>query len=151
VFKYVFAELTRQFNPSDAGMKSTPRTIAGPFTLQDLGGGAWLLTGAAPAAVEIFLRFAQPPPEQFANAMTAEALGLTWRHDGADLKLSGSFGAARFEVRTAIVHEAKPQLYANLPLAEFDPPARRFWTRIFRVMRFPGGRHVLRFLARPRR
>jgi hypothetical protein len=130
-------------------MKSrTHLTIVGPFAVQDLGRGAWLLTGPAPAAPEIYLRFDNPPPAQFANASNATTLALVWGHDGADLTLGGASDAKRLEARTAIVHESKQHLYSKLPLADFDPNARRFWTRIFRVMRFPGGRYALRFLAR---
>jgi hypothetical protein len=39
-------------------------------------------------------------------------------------------------------------LYDSLPLADFDRSAQRFWNRVFRVMRLPGGRFLLRFLAR---
>ena len=35
-----------------------------------------------------------------------------------------------------------------LPLAQFDQKAKRFWGRVFRLMRIPGGRYLLRFLAR---
>jgi hypothetical protein len=132
-------------------MKSRPPlTIAGPFSVEELGGGAWRLKGPAPDAAEIYVRFAQAAPEQRAKLSTAATLGLVWRHDGADLTLGGALGAERFEVRTALVHESKPRLYANLPLTDFDPQARRFWTRIFRVMRFPGGRYLLKILARLR-
>jgi hypothetical protein len=51
-------------------------------------------------------------------------------------------------VRGAIVHEPLPKLYAELPLAGFDERARRFWRRVFRLVRIPGGRHLLGVLAR---
>ncbi len=151
MFKCDFAESARYFNPIEtARMKSRPPlTIVGPFAVQDLGCGAWLLTGPpAAGAAEIYLRFAQASSAQLVNASTATTLGLVWRPDGAEVTLAGAFGAQRLEARTAIVHETKQRLYGNLPLADFDRSARRFWTRIFRVMRLPGGRYILRFLAR---
>ncbi len=133
-------------------MKSSePRTIAGPFTVQDLGHGAWLLTSVAPAAAEIYMQLAHAAAAQLANAPSAATLGLAWRPDGAEVTLAGTFGVRRLDVRTAIVHESRNQLYRSLPVADFDLHARRFWTRIFRVMRFPGGRYLLRFMPGAKR
>jgi len=42
-------------------------------------------------------------------------------------------------------------LYDGLPLARFTPDARRFWQRIFWLVRLPGGRTLLRLVARFRR
>jgi len=52
------------------------------------------------------------------------------------------------KTRNAIIHEPLTRLYEGLPLASFDPAARRFWRRVFRLVRIPGGRHLLRFIAR---
>jgi hypothetical protein len=38
-----------------------------------------------------------------------------------------------------------------LPLVSFDDKARRFWRRVFRLVRIPGGRHLLGVLARRNR
>jgi hypothetical protein len=50
-------------------------------------------------------------------------------------------------MQSVIVHEPLAQLYESLPLSDFDDNARRFWRRVFRVARVPGGRYLLRFLA----
>ena len=50
--------------------------------------------------------------------------------------------------QSAIVHEPLPHLYETLPLVRFDAKARRFWRRVFRLMRIPGGRHLIGALAR---
>ena len=49
---------------------------------------------------------------------------------------------------SAIVHEPLGHLYESLPLVKFDAKARRFWRRVFRLVRIPGGRYLLKFLAR---
>jgi hypothetical protein len=54
---------------------------------------------------------------------------------------------ARVEAAAAIVHEPARNLYAALPLAEFDGRARRFWRRVFLLVRIPGGRSLLGILA----
>jgi hypothetical protein len=51
-------------------------------------------------------------------------------------------------VQSAIVHQPLARLYDGLPLAEFDSKTRRFWGRVFTLVRIPGGRHLLGVLAR---
>jgi len=34
------------------------------------------------------------------------------------------------------------------PLASIDADARRFWHRVFRLVRIPGGRYLLKLLTR---
>jgi hypothetical protein len=53
--------------------------------------------------------------------------------------------------QTVIVHEPLANLYAALPLATLDANARRFWRRVFTLVRIPGGRHLLGILGRRRR
>jgi hypothetical protein len=54
--------------------------------------------------------------------------------------------------QSVIVHEPLARLYEALPLVTLDAKARRFWRRVFRLVRIPGGRHLLGALARfPRR
>jgi hypothetical protein len=47
-----------------------------------------------------------------------------------------------------LVHEPTERVYGGLPLATFTPPMRRFWRRVFRVVRIPGGRLLLGWLSR---
>jgi hypothetical protein len=42
-------------------------------------------------------------------------------------------------------------LYEALPLAGFDATARRFWRRVFLLVRLPGGRYLLRLIAQRKR
>jgi hypothetical protein len=37
-------------------------------------------------------------------------------------------------------------LYESLPLVSIDADARRFWRRVFRLVRIPGGRFLLKIL-----
>jgi hypothetical protein len=39
-------------------------------------------------------------------------------------------------------------LYESLPLVSIDANARRFWRRVFRLVRIPGGRFLLKLLTR---
>jgi hypothetical protein len=51
------------------------------------------------------------------------------------------------KARSAIVHEPLAHLYDAFPLAGLDAKARRFWRRVFRLVRIPGGRYLLGVLA----
>ncbi len=50
--------------------------------------------------------------------------------------------------QSVIVHEPLARLYEALPLVTLDAKARRFWRRVFRLVRIPGGRYLLGALAR---
>lgn len=123
------------------------QTLSGPFSARHLGTGLWQLTTAAPAGPEIFLR-ARPDEPELLQHVSIATLGLEWRVDGVRVALSGANGVRYVTASSAIIHEPKVLLYAALPLAAFDAHAKRFWRRVFILMRIPGGRFLLRFLAR---
>ena len=78
-------------------------------------------------------------------------LDLQWHGGGVTVRVMGKDGVREFEAATAIIHESKSRLYDALPLAAFDRKARRFWQRVFLLIRIPGGRYLLRLIARRRR
>jgi hypothetical protein len=94
--------------------------LAGAFAAQDLGGGAWRLARRHPEPAEVWLR-----------GVDAGAAEVFASQDAGD-----------------IVHEPLAQLYEGLPLARTDPKSRRFWRRVFWLVRIPGGRLLLAAVAR---
>jgi hypothetical protein len=124
------------------------RTIAGPFLTRNLGNGVWQLTTGAPAPPEIYLQIARSDASRFLQDAGITELDLDWRGDGVTVTLTGANGVSSFEARTAIIHEPKSRLYESLPLASFDSGAKRFWKRVFTLMRIPGGRFLLGVIAR---
>ena len=74
--------------------------------------------------------------------------GVERRADGVRLTLSAGGRARLLTADSAVIHEPAKGLYEALPLAGFDAGARRFWKRIFRLMRLPGGRFLLGLFAR---
>lgn len=78
-------------------------------------------------------------------------LDIEWSDSAAVIRLTSEGRRMTLMMRSAIVHEPLPQLYDPLPLAVYDASARGFWRRVFRLVRIPGGRHLLGFLARRRR
>jgi hypothetical protein len=129
-------------------MKSNrQRRLSGPFGARDLGHGAWALSDV-PSGTEIYLKGAEPDAAQVLAAGRIDAVVLEWLHDGVGLALERGSKVARLRAGGAIVHQQSGQLFDGLPLASFDSDARRFWRRTFRLVRLPGGRYLLRFLAR---
>jgi hypothetical protein len=127
--------------------KSMRKTLSGPFEVRNLGAGAWhLVTGEDSG--EIYLRGAGPLTPELLQDPTVTAVTLDWRDDGVKIAVTGAAGVRQLTARTAVVHEPRSQLYRSLPLAGFDADAKRFWRRVFRLIRVPGGRYLLRYIAR---
>jgi hypothetical protein len=122
------------------------KTVTGPFTVRKLSAGAWQLTTLA--GVEVLLRGAGAAAPEILQAPRLEALSLEWSSDAVRITTRSAHGVRNLASRSALVHEPRPRLYEHLPLAGFDADAQRFWRRIFGLIRIPGGRYLLRFIAR---
>jgi hypothetical protein len=119
--------------------------ISGRFLARRLSPGSWLLTRTQPPQLEIFLQGVELEATSLAGC---EQLKLEWQASGVVLRLCSATQNIAVSARGATVHEPRPRLYEGLPLADFDAATQRFWRRIFRVVRIPGGRYLLRMLAR---
>jgi hypothetical protein len=123
------------------------RNYSGAFLAQDSGGGTWRLDRAAPQT-RIFLRDAEAGAAKAFGTAPIVDLGIEWQADGALLTFMSGNRVASVQATTAIVHEPLGQLYESLPLANIDANARRFWRRVFRLVRLPGGRYLLKLVTR---
>ena len=108
--------------------------------------GAWRITCSAPHEAEIIIRGADSRAGAAFGA-TLSDLGIEWQTRRVLLTMMSAGRVAAVEATAVIVHEPAPRLYAALPLAEFDRRARRFWRRVFLLVRIPGGRSLLGMLA----
>jgi hypothetical protein len=129
------------------------RNFTGDFAAQDLGKNVWRLTRGAPQRIDVIVQGTRPgaTPSSVARAFGTEAvtnLGIEWHSDMALLSFMSGDRVETVEAANVIVHEPLRHLYEGLPLAQFDQKAKVFWGRVFRLMRIPGGRFLLRFLAR---
>jgi hypothetical protein len=124
------------------------RKLPGEFTVQKLADGAWRLSRREPTRADIFLRGADARAEDIFRRAGVGDLEIEWREDTAVLTLTSAGLSAVIQSQGAIVHEPLAHLYDALPLASFDANTERFWRRVFRLVRIPGGRHLLGFLAR---
>jgi hypothetical protein len=125
------------------------QTVSGPFSARELRNGFWRLTAAS--GPEIYLQDAGPDASELLRDVSIATLCVEWRADGVTVAVAGNHGVRYLSTAGAIIHEPKARLYENLPLASFDADAKRFWTRVFRLIRIPGGRFLLGFIARRNR
>lgn len=130
-------------------MKSNMRcNLPGAFLTRNLGQGGWRLSRGEPEPVEVFLLGAAPPTAESSQALDVRDIDIEWRADSVWLRFISDGRPIAVQVQGAIVHEPLPRLYAALPLAHLEAPGRRFWRRVFRLVRIPGGRYLLGVLAR---
>ena len=124
------------------------RHLPGKFRARQLGDGAWHLARGAAAPADIFLRGVAAQAAGTLESADLADVDIEWHDAAVQLMVTAAGRRTGLAGRSAIVHEPLTQLYAALPLAAFDDRARRFWRRIFWLVRIPGGRRLLGALAR---
>jgi hypothetical protein len=124
------------------------RNFSGAFLAQDRGNGAWQLTRAAPHEMDVFLREAERGAARAFGMVPIVEFGIEWHEGTVLLTFMAGDRVGTVEAATAIVHEPLGRLYESLPLVSIDADARRFWRRVFRLVRLPGGRYLLKVLTR---
>jgi hypothetical protein len=103
--------------------------------------------GGAPAQDAQVIVIGAPIREVQACGTALRDVCVEWLAQRVVLSITCEGRVQKVEARSAIVHEPAPDLYAALPLAQFDERARRFWRRVFLLVRVPGGRRLLGLLA----
>ena len=124
------------------------RNYSGAFLVQSRGDHAWQLSRAAPHEMTVFLRDAEQGAALAFGIGPISELGIEWQDKKALLTFLAGDKVASVAAASVIVHEPLAQLYDSLPLASIDADARRFWRRVFRLVRIPGGRYLLKLLTR---
>ncbi len=118
------------------------RTLAGPFALELSSAQWWEIRFAGGSAL---IQGAAAPGGLEGSA----ELRIDWQAGGGiQLAFALPSGPLILAATSLILHEPQPELYAALPLARFDARARRFWYRVFALVRAPGGRWLLGLVAR---
>ena len=134
-------------------MPANPRSekrcnLPGVFRSHAIQDGAWRLSRSDPVAIDIFVRAAAAAATEVLSAHGVCDVDIEWRPESVLLSMTSAGQRKTLSARSAIVHEPLNDLYAALPLAGFDANTRRFWRRVFRWVRIPGGRHLIALLAR---
>jgi hypothetical protein len=124
------------------------RKLPGTFLTRDLGEGAWQLSRAEAAPIDVFLRGAEFGAADSLRSPFVRDIDIEWRAETVVLTMTSAEQRRTVEAHSAIVHEPLARLYEALPLVNLDAKARRFWRRVFRLVRIPGGRYLLGALAR---
>jgi hypothetical protein len=122
------------------------RNFSGALNARIAADGTWRITRTDPPAAQIIVVGAEPQSVEACGA-TPSDVRIEWQGQRVRLTMQCAGRAAVVEARSAIVHEPVAALYASLPLAQFDLRARRFWRRVFLLVRIPGGRRLLKTLA----
>ena len=124
------------------------RNYSGAFLVQRRGDDAWQLSRAAPHEMTVFLRQAEQGAALAFGVGPILELGIEWQGEKTLLTFLAGDKVASVAAASVIVHEPLADLYECLPLASIDADARRFWHRVFRLVRIPGGRYLLKLLTR---
>jgi hypothetical protein len=129
----------------------TRRSFPGPFSAARLNSRLWQLTAEVPDGARVYLHGAGPEASKLLADTRITALEFEWRTEDVMVSMTGANGVRHFKSENVLIHEPKTRLYDSLPLASFDTHAQRFWKRVFRLIRIPGGRLALVAIARRRR
>ena len=126
------------------------QSLPGPFSATRLHSGVWQLTAEVADGARVYLHGAGPEASKLLSGMRITALEFEWRTEDVMVRVSGADGVRHFSSDSVFIHTPKTRLYESLPLASFDRDAQRFWKRVFRLIRIPGGRLILGAIARRR-
>ncbi len=130
-------------------MKTNMRSnLPGSFLARDLEDGAWRLSRCEPWPIEVFLRGAESAAAQALRSSQVRDIDIEWCAESVLLTVTSAEHRTSIHAQNAIVHEPLAHLYEALPLASLDDKAMRFWRRVFRLVRTPGGGYLLGVLAR---
>src|ERR1700738_4372530 len=124
------------------------RKLPGTFLARDLGEGAWRLSRGEAAPIDVFLRGTESGAADALRSPFVRDVDIEWRAETVVLTMTSAEQVRTVKAQSAIVHEPLARLYEALPLVSLDAKARRFWRRVFRLVRLPGGRYLLGMVAR---
>ncbi len=124
------------------------RQFAGEFSAERLGDSRWRLAQNQPVPVEVYLHAAESRAAPVLGAQRLRDVAIEWCAGRVQLMVSTRGQIESLGAADIFVHEPSPSVLCALPLAKYDARARRFWARVFFLVRLPGGPAVLRRLAR---
>jgi hypothetical protein len=132
------------------------RRLSGSFRIDRPVAGWWRVRNTRNPHEIVWLRKGgtadQGLPEEHGLPQPFDVLNLEWTTAHSITVQLGEGATARMlKVDAVQLQEPDERLYDSLPLARFTPEARRFWRRVFWLVRLPGGRALLGLVARRRR
>lgn len=124
------------------------RSLPGRFQIDSVGDAGLRLAALDAPPILIVVQTTEPRAPRTPASWTCAGVAVEWREDGATLTLELPGGPRVVHARSVIVHEPQERLFDGLKLPQFDAKSRRFWRRVFALVRIPGGRYLLGALAR---
>jgi hypothetical protein len=124
------------------------RKLAGRFQIHSVGEAGLRLVALDSPPILIVVQTAEPHAPGTPASSSCAGVAVEWREDGAILTLQVAGGPRVVFARSVIIHEPQERLFDALKLPQFDAKSRRFWRRVFALVRIPGGRYLLGALAR---
>jgi hypothetical protein len=127
------------------------RSLSGEFHVEVLGPDTWWVTNQRPPGQCLLLRRVEASDPLQAPGV-AQRISVTW-NGSAPVAVAFTRDEQTMTVVAGAVflNEPAAAVYAGLPLPAFTSTMRRFWRRVFRLVRIPGGRWALGWLSRRRR
>lgn len=123
------------------------RSFSGEFVITEPNPGTWQIDNRLAPHQRILVRGVQTP--RAAVPATPTCVDLRWPvGERVVVTLKDAAQSVALSCATAWSHEPQESLYQALPLAEFTADRQRFWRRVFWLVRIPGGRWLLRLIAR---
>jgi hypothetical protein len=129
-------------------VRNMRRNLSGSFLATKTAQGRWRLVRRETPELELYLKGIDAHTVGDFGASPISNIDVEWGNGTATLYWISAARPRAVAAQSAIMHEALPRLYDALPLASFDTKARRFWRRVFFLVRIPGGRRLLHALAR---
>jgi hypothetical protein len=126
----------------------TRRVLPGRFQIDVVGDEGLRLTALELPQVVILVRTAEPHSAGVTVSSVCAGVAIEWSDDGAMVSLELPGGSQVVHASSVIIHEPQERLFDCLALPKFDAKGRRFWRRVFTLVRIPGGRYLLGALAR---
>jgi len=135
---------------ADGSQVAMQRSFSGEFVIAEPQPGTWQIDNRIAPYDKILVRGVQTP--RSAVPVLPTAVSLVWTTgERVALTLTDAVGSVTVACDTALSHETAPALYRILPLAQFTADRQRFWRRVFWLVRIPGGRLLLRLIAKRER
>jgi len=127
------------------------RSLSGQFQVKVLGPDTWCVTNQGAPGQSLLLRRIETT-DLLQTPAVAQRISVTW-HGSAPVSVAFTRDEQTVTVVAGAVFLNEPAgpVYAGLPLPAFTSSMRRFWRRVFRLVRIPGGRWVVGWLSRRRR
>ena len=123
------------------------QSFSGEFVIAEPHPGTWQIDNRLAPQQRIIVRGVKTPRTAVPAIPTGVSLAWTAPKQVV-VTLQDGVQSVALTCDSAVSQQALKSLYRTLPLAQFTAARRRFWRRVFWLVRIPGGRSLLGVIAR---